>query len=247
MQISEHLFLIASGKWGFGLTHPKDCNVYLVDTGDGLVAIDAGTGLGGEQLRRIVTSHGLCLNELRAIFLTHNHADHTCGAAELQQQTGCTIYASSPEAESIAAADEQATGFYLARGGYPQGFCYPRGMRVTPLDDEETVTIGSLTFRAHHVPGHSLCDLVLSAQIDARACLFTGDAVFAGGEILLQNLADVCIYDYGKAVSKLAALPVDALLPGHGLFCLSEGDWHVRQCAEAFASGLIPRQLHYFA
>jgi hypothetical protein len=38
-----------------------------------------------------------------------------------------------------------------------------------------------------------------------------------------------------------------ALLPGHGLFCLSGGAWHVRRCADAFAAGLVPKQLHYFA
>lgn len=247
MQISEHLYLIASGKWGFELTHPLDCNVYLLDTGDGLVLIDAGTGLSLSETERIVHTHGLSLRDVRAIVLTHGHADHACGAAELQRLSGCAVYAPAPEAAAIAEADEQATGFYLAKGGYPAGFSYPAGMRVTPVGDLETLRFGNVSLRAYHTPGHSLCDLVLHGEVDGRACLFTGDALFAGGEILLQNLADVCVYDYGRAVSRLAALPVDALFPGHGLFCLSGGDWHVHKCAEGFASGLIPRQFHYFA
>lgn len=247
MQISEHLYLIASGKWGFGLTHPLDCNVYLLDTGDGLVLVDAGTGLAFAEMERIVHTHGLRLRDVRAIVLTHGHADHACGAAELQRLSGCAIYAPAPETAAIAEADEQATGFYLAKGGYPAGFSYPAGMRVTPVEDGQMLHLGASTFIAHLVPGHSLCDLVLQTNIDGRESIFTGDAIFAGGEILLQNLADVCIFAYGQAIARLAGLPVEALFPGHGLFCLSGGDWHIQKCAEGFASGLIPRQFHYFA
>ncbi len=35
MKITDSIYIVASGKWGFGMTHELDCNVYLVDGGDG--------------------------------------------------------------------------------------------------------------------------------------------------------------------------------------------------------------------
>ena len=43
MRISKDLYLVGSGKLGFDWTHPADCNVYAIDTGDGLVFVDTGT------------------------------------------------------------------------------------------------------------------------------------------------------------------------------------------------------------
>jgi len=248
MQLTEHIYLAASGKWGFGLTNLLDCNAYCLDAGNGAVLIDAGSGLEPERVDAVLSSHGFSPASLRAIFLTHYHADHACGAARLAALSGCPVWAPAPEAPAIAAGDDVATGLAPNRGGsYPADFVYPPCPGVRGLADGETVSVGALALTAHLVPGHSLCDMVLSAKLDGRSCLFSGDAVFANGEVLLQSLPDVCVYDYAKAVRALSALPADALFPGHGLFCLSGGAWHVRRCAEQFASGLVPRQFHYFA
>ena len=70
--------------------------------------------------------------------------------------------------------------------------------------------------------------------------------------VIITNVTDqkatvtiTLLYEQREPVS--FPVTVEALFPGHGLFCLSGGDWHVKKCAEGFASGLIPRQLHYFA
>ena len=42
MQLTEHIYLVASGDTSFSLTGALDCNVYLIDTGAGLILIDAG-------------------------------------------------------------------------------------------------------------------------------------------------------------------------------------------------------------
>ena len=45
MKITDSVYIVASGKWGFGMTHELDCNVYLVDGGDGCILIDSVVGL----------------------------------------------------------------------------------------------------------------------------------------------------------------------------------------------------------
>ena len=50
-----------------------------------------------------------------------------------------------------------------------------------------------------------------------------------------------------EAIRELAKLEVDALFPGHGIFCLENGGGHVKAAADRFATGLIPPRLYYFA
>lgn len=247
MRLTDHIYLVAGGKWSFGLTHPLDCSVYLIDTGDGCILVDAGCGLEPERIRRELDRHGFSVTDVHMIVLTHYHADHACGAAGIAALAHCPVYAPEPEAAAVAVGDDVATSLAPGRGkSYPADFVYPPCPGVIGLSEGDALSHGSITLTAHLVPGHSLSDLVLYGQIDGLRCLFSGDAIFAGGEILLQSLYDVSILPYAEAVKRLAALPVDALFPGHGQFVLSGGDYHVQRCAEAFASGLVPKQFHYF-
>ena len=48
MQISPHIHLVGSEQ--FGLSHPLDCNCYLIDGGSELALVDAGLGLGNGDI-----------------------------------------------------------------------------------------------------------------------------------------------------------------------------------------------------
>ncbi len=248
MKVTESIYVVASGKWGFGMTHELDCNVYLIDTGAGCILIDSGVGLDTDRMDAVIASHGFSLSDIAAVFLTHYHGDHACGAARIRAASGCAVYAPAAEAKAIEEGDEDATSIAISKGGlYPADFVYPKCPGVVGLDDGEEVTLGAVTLAAHMVPGHSLCDMVLHGTVDGRRCLFTGDSVFVCGQVLIQSLHDVSIHPYACAMGKLAALEVDALFPGHGVFCLEKGGVHVQTAAAKFASGLIPPQLYYFA
>lgn len=248
MKLTDSIYMVASGKWGFGLTHALDCNVYLIDTGAGCILFDAGVGLDTYRMDAILASHGFGLSDIRMIVLSHYHGDHACGAARIARAAGCPVYAPAPEAEAIARGDEAATGVALSKGLlYPADFVYPQCPGVVGLSDGDELALGRVRGRVFLVPGHSLCDLVFYAEIDGKRCLFTADCVFACGQVLIQSLPDVSLYPYGCAMQQLAKLPVDALFPGHGVFCLEDGAAHVKACARKFAAGLIPPQLYYFA
>lgn len=247
MKITDSIYIVASGKWGFGMTHELDCNVYLVDGGDGCILIDSGVGLDTGRMDTVMKSHGYSPQDIKAIVLTHYHGDHACGAARIMEASGCAVYAPAPEAEAIASGDEDATSISLAKGGlYPADFSYPKCPGVIGLNEGDTVTAGNVALSVHMVPGHSLCDMMVYGTVDGKKCLFTGDAVFACGQVLIQSLPDVSLFPYAQAMKKLAEFEVDALFPGHGVFCLENGGSHVRAAAEKFACGLIPPQLYYF-
>jgi len=67
--------------------------------------------------------------------------------------------------------------------------------------------------------------------------------VFAGGKILLQNIADCSIQKYAKSVEKLAGLEFDALLPGHLSVSLTDGRSHIDSAAAVFRKLLVPQNL----
>lgn len=248
MKITDNIYIVASGKWGFGMTHELDCNAYLVDGGDGCILIDAGVGLDTDRMDGVLASHGFSLSDIRAVMLTHYHGDHACGAARIREASGCDVYAPSPEAEAISTGDEEATSLALAKGSlYPADFSYPRCPGVIGLNEGDEVTVGDVTLSVRMVPGHSLCSMAIYGTVDGKKCLFTGDSVFVCGQVLIQSLKDVSIFPYAQAIKRLAELETDALFPGHGVFCLENGGSHVKTAADRFATGLIPPQLYYFA
>jgi glyoxylase-like metal-dependent hydrolase (beta-lactamase superfamily II) len=61
----------------------NECSVYLVDSGQGLVLIDAGMDL--DMIRKI-DDHGLRFKDIRHCILTHCHMDHTGICAALSRE-----------------------------------------------------------------------------------------------------------------------------------------------------------------
>ena len=248
MRIAEKICLVGGGKWSFGLTHPLDCSIYLIETGEGCIMIDSGCAIETERIEAVMRADGHSIEDVKMLVLTHYHADHACGAAWIHERSGCRVFASAPEADCIAKGDDIASSLAPGRGkSYPADFVYPPCPCVEKLNEGDVIKLGEVELKCFFVPGHSLCDLVLYGEIAGRKCLFSGDAVFAGGEILLQSLYDVSILPYFEGIKKIAGLETDSLFPGHGQFILNGADWHVQKCLEGFESGLVPRQFHFFA
>lgn len=86
--------------------------------------------------------------ELVGVFDTHAHADHVSGAAELADRHGVPYYLHPKDALDIDA---------------------------TPVEDGETVSVGSLDIEVIHTPGHS--EGSVSFDIEGAA-LITGDTLF---------------------------------------------------------------------
>lgn len=242
MKITDIVYLVASGRNGAWITSAYDCHVYLLNCGDELVLIDAGSGLAVDETLENIRREGFDPRRLRVILLTHGHADHCGAAAELKQRTRSQVAIGKPEAQFLRTANEDALGLTIARR---EGF-YPSDYRLKPctvdneLFDGEMLSIGHLNIQAIHTPGHSLGSICYLVRGGDRKYLFTGDAVFAKGEILLLNCPGSSLEDYRTNIGKLANLGVDALMPGHGMFVLTHGQEHIERCIANFKSLLPP-------
>ena len=106
----------------------------------------------------LAAHHGMTIT---AVTETHIHADYLSGSRELAAATGAELYVSG-------------------EGGADWQY----GFEATRLHDGDTITIGNITLRARHTPGHTPEHLVFlvtdGAFADEPGYLLSGDFVFAG-------------------------------------------------------------------
>ena len=124
----------------------SDNYIYLLADAGGAWVVDPGEAapvLAQLQRRKL---------QLRTVLLTHRHADHTDGAAELRRVTGCVV--AGPAECSACGLDRT-----LAEG--------------------ETVDFGAHALRVLEVPGHTRGHLAYYSE--SMGSVWTGDTLFAGG------------------------------------------------------------------
>ena len=131
---------------------------------------------------------------VRAILLTHAHFDHTGAVSELRQALpGVPVY--------LHPADAALLGSDI----FP-----PIGATV-PYDEGDALTVGSLTVRVLHTPGHTPGGVTLLAG-DA---LFTGDTLFQGS-MGRTDLRGGSYEEIMASLKRLGELPGDYhVCPGH--------------------------------
>jgi glyoxylase-like metal-dependent hydrolase (beta-lactamase superfamily II) len=246
VRLTRDVALIGGGNFGFNLSAPLDCHVYLIDGGDELAIVDAGLGGphgGTETILATIADDGLDTARISKLILTHYHADHAGGAADFRDRLGIDVVASELAARTLETGDEEAISlpFAKAAGFYPKDYVYRPCPVRTILGDGQTIEVGRLKVTAFDTPGHCRGHLSLLVEGGDRTYLIAGDLVFFGGTIIAQNIHDCSIQEYGASVKRMAGVPFDALLPGHLSISLRDGKRHVDLAAAAFGQLLIPR------
>ncbi|MCB8881229.1 MBL fold metallo-hydrolase [Acidisoma cellulosilytica] len=244
MRVSPQIHLVASGNVGFSLTDKFDCNAWLIETGDGLVLFDAGAGRDIASIFAELTTNGLDPADIKHIFLTHAHADHSGGVAPILDQLSrpVTLYAGEEAAARMQSHDETRISLDTARrfGVYPESYRWQGATVDTVLADDAVIHIGEASIRLLKTPGHSADHCSYLVTLSGKTMLVSGDALFAGGTVFLQDIPDCSFTATIATVRRLSNLTFDMFLPGHGAFALKEGMRHVRRAADFAERGLAP-------
>jgi glyoxylase-like metal-dependent hydrolase (beta-lactamase superfamily II) len=196
---------------------------YVVETSEGLVLVDAGLDKQAESVRQQMASLGLDWRQIRAILLTHVHGDHTGGAAYLRAATGARTYAGRGDV-TILKAGKPRDAFFSTFWVPPDVDPVPVTVDV-PLDDQQIVTLGDVSFQVLASPGHTPGSVCYLVQRQGRRILFSGDVIWALSPQVrpLGTYAAYLAPRYGgnalaylTTLHRLRAMPVpDLVLPGH--------------------------------
>jgi endoribonuclease LACTB2 len=171
-------------------------NVYIIGTGE-LVLVEPASPYPDEiaQASAWVEARLAQGQTLRALLLTHHHADHIGGAEAMRHRFGVPIWAHDRTAERLAGkiAIDRLLG---------------DGERVE-LDGPRPMTLEAI-HTPGHAPGH-LCFL----EPESRS-LIAGDMVAGVGTILVEAVdGDMALYL--QSLAKMAERDAAQLLPAHGL------------------------------
>jgi glyoxylase-like metal-dependent hydrolase (beta-lactamase superfamily II) len=243
MRVTRTIHLVASGGAGFAMTDALDCNTWAIETGDGVALFDTGAGRDVDALLGEMQAGGIDPAQVRHIFLTHAHADHSGGAAQLMERLpGVTLHAGKEAALRMASNDERRISLDRARafGVYPADYHWRGVAAGNVMADGEVTRVGGAAVRLVEAPGHSDDNCAFLVEIDGTALLVGGDSVFAGGKVILQDIPDCNVTLMLASIRRLANLRFESLLPGHGVFALRGGHGHVARARDYANTGLSP-------
>lgn len=246
MRLTPDVCLIGGGNFGFNLSAPLDCHIYLIDGGDEAVIVDA--GMGGphgatDEILENIKNDGVEAARISKLLLTHYHADHAGGSADFHERLGVEVHGSPLCAETLRTGNEDIISlpFAKASGFYPADYVFRSCPAEGSLVEGRSFKVGRLTVTPFETDGHSHGHISLLVEGGERTYLISGDLVFFGGTIILQNIPDCSIQDYGASCKKMAGVQFDALLPGHLSLSLRDGKRHVDLAADQFSKLMVPR------
>jgi glyoxylase-like metal-dependent hydrolase (beta-lactamase superfamily II) len=229
IRLGRSVWLVGSGELGFGLTSPWDSNVHLVQAEPDWLVVDAGCGRATAQIARNVerVTGGA---PVRAILLTHAHADHAAGAAGLAAALGCEVLALPETAAILSSQDEERAGLTGARaaGTYPPDQTLPR-CQVEVLTAGRFAGLDVIP-TAGHADGHA----AYAVRDGDGLAVFTGDLVFSRGRLAVLETPDTDREEFRRSLVRLADLRPDRLYPGHAEPVLSRA----RECLHAAIANL---------
>jgi glyoxylase-like metal-dependent hydrolase (beta-lactamase superfamily II) len=196
---------------------------YAVETGEGLVLVDSGLDERASSVFEQLAQLKLDTSGIRAILLTHVHADHSLGAEYLRWRTGAKVYAGHGDFQVLRDGGPREAFFSVY--DLPQFAPHPTTVDVE-LAGGETLEFGDARFQVIAAPGHTPGSVCYLLERRGLRVLFTGDVI---QHLNPENDADLGTYtaylpplyrgnvrDYLVSLQRLRALPLpDLVLPGH--------------------------------
>jgi glyoxylase-like metal-dependent hydrolase (beta-lactamase superfamily II) len=204
-------------------------NVYVIP-GDPVTLID--TGIGRDEafrtLEKGLQTHGIALNKIQQIVLTHHHLDHFGQARRLLDRCQARVFVHAEDWEAVhnyeswhiqfisqtrerlqewgaPVSDIEASTMLMVLGGKILAHTTP----AVRLVDGQELPVSKGKLEVLHTPGHSPGSICLRLG----RCLFTGDHVLPD---VSPNIGGSGLHSHGLLRRYLESLQRVLALPAHG-------------------------------
>lgn len=214
-RLSEHLYLVGNSN----LSHPLDCNVYLIDgRPTECVLIDSGCGLGVDKILQNIRQVGIDLGLVSAVVNTHCHYRHAGGNFRLNKMLGyCEVIIHELDAPAVEQGDPSLTGasFYKQRFDPckvdVRAYTDRNGsMKQIGFGDKLWISAGNFEFAVIPTAGHTPGSTSVYGELDGSKVLFSGDVNRAPTKAVNASEGT-----WKRSIEKLLELDIDTLCTGH--------------------------------
>lgn len=181
---------------------PTNCYIVVDEISKETIVIDP-----AGEVDKIIEMLNTLGSDLKYIYLTHCHADHTHGVNELRAIKDAKVLIHRADFEGLN-DDEINLATYI-------GLNEIKIDNVGRVDENDSIHVGNLKFKVIHTPGHTKGGS--SLYCESEKMVFTGDTMFRGtwGRTDLPTGSMEQIMD--SITNKLLSLPDDTIVyPGHG-------------------------------
>lgn len=238
----HEVFEVMAGVWCVRARSTSSCS-YVVKQSPGAVLIDSSRDPTGAAMMMALQQARVGLSSVRAILVTHRHANVNAGLRALQDRTGAPVWA-GPETVSSKAPSAwrrrlPEVGWLAALRGRPGP---DGGIALSARELRDGRAVAEM-FRAIATPGHTRSHFCF--WLEARGLLFTGDALavapLGSGRLALPARgATEEVTEARRSLARLFEIEPGTVLPGLGAplreevarewargraFCQREGPW----------------------
>lgn len=243
IRLDEQIFMVAGGDGGPGISHYKDCNVYLIVGKTDAFLIDGGSGLDTNQILCNIKETGCPLEKITHLFVTHAHGDHGGGVRDIQIAIpGLRVCASEGEKRLLEGGTEDELGLAAAKrkGAYPPDYIFRHCTVNEVVNDDCVKCVGDSVIMCRLVPGHSIESVCYLVEKWGKRYLFSGDSIYLDGALSLINCYGSSMQGYRDNLGKLEGLQVEALIPSHFRFTMQGGQRHIDKAIELLKCSSLP-------
>ena len=179
----------------------SNCYLFWDDEGENAVVIDPSAS---PETTSSVFGHAIPF--IRAILLTHAHADHMLALGKWKAATGAPILIGRYDRSAMRDENANVAALLgLSAGDY--------GDADSGLEDGDEIAVGREKLTVLHTPGHTAGSVCYRSD----KALFSGDTVFALGGVGRTDFFGGSDVSLAESIREILSLPSDlTVYPGHG-------------------------------
>lgn len=208
-------FKIGEGLYYVG---SADYASYLIVTKAGLIVLDGGDAVTGQQIVGNIRTLGFDPANVKILLNTHQHFDHAAGLAVVKKAApGARLHASAADGPVIAAGGR---GDPFLKG---DRFHYEPVPVAVTLKDGQKVSLGGWTLSAHVTGGHTRGCTTWTFPVSVagkvrQALVHCSASVLPGYRLGRTETYPGITAAYEKSFARWKSLPCDVFLGSHGAF-----------------------------